>query len=279
MNERPTIAIIGAGQMGSAIGARCVERGARVITPLAGRSQASQQRALEVGMESCTLEELVRAQAILSIVPPGEAMQVAESLLPLLAHAPALFIDANALAPASKQAMAQRVAEAGGRFLDGVIIGPPPRKTEPGPRIYASGEYAADAAFLGSYGLDLRVLDGPVGIAAALKMCYGGLNKGITALTTAVLLAAERSGVSEALLDEWVISLPYIRKSAPKSVPAMYPKAHRWIAEFEEIAAFAGEDAASSEIFAAIARFFEERARSAEAGDELAEITAILGRG
>lgn len=278
MAERPVIAIFGAGQMGSAVGARLVAHGARVITPLASRSEPSIARAEAAGMEPCTLEATAGARAILSIVPPGQAMQVADMLLPLLKNASPPFIDANALAPASKQAMAERVARAGGRFLDGVIIGPPPRETGPGPRFYLSGEGMEDAAFLRDFGLDLRVLDGMVGTAAALKMCYGGLNKGITALTTAVLLAAGRSGVGEALMDEWSISQPFVRESAPRSVPAMYPKAYRWIAEFEEIAAFTGEDGASSEIFGAIARFFEERALAHRDGTELEGVSAILGR-
>ena len=37
----------------------------------------------------------------------------------------------------------------------------------------------------------------------------------------------------------------------------MYSKAYRWVAEMEEIAGFIGEDHAESEIFTAMARFYE----------------------
>ena len=41
----PTIAVIAPGAMGSAIGARLVEHGARVLTSLDGRGPASRARA------------------------------------------------------------------------------------------------------------------------------------------------------------------------------------------------------------------------------------------
>ena len=43
---------------------------------------------------------------------------------------------------------------------------------------------------------------GGVGDASALKMCYGALNKGVTALGATVILAAERAGVGAALRGE-----------------------------------------------------------------------------
>ncbi|WP_336953130.1 NAD(P)-dependent oxidoreductase [Sphingobium aromaticivastans] len=276
MSGKPIIAIIGAGQMGSAIGARCLAYGAAVITPLSGRSKASCDRARLAGMQACEFDELPSARWIVSIVPPAEAQRVADQVAPFLAKRGPLFIDANALAPATKCAMAARIEAGGGYFVDGAIIGHPPRAGETGPRFYLSGEFAPEALALRDLGIDLRVLEGSIGTAAALKMCYASLNKGITALTSAALLAADRSGIADPLMDEWNISQSFIRDRARQSVPAMYPKAHRWIAEFEEIADFVGNETAEGHMFSALGEFFAERASSKAQDTELARIKAIL---
>ena len=67
-----TIAVIGTGDMGSAVGRVLVENGQRVITCLKGRSESSTRLAYEAGIENIdTLEEVVvQAELFLSILPP-----------------------------------------------------------------------------------------------------------------------------------------------------------------------------------------------------------------
>jgi hypothetical protein len=57
----------------------------------------------------------------------------------------------------------------------------------------------------------------------------------------------------------------------------MFPKAYRWVAEMEEIAAFQGDDKAAHDIYLGIARLYERFASgqdgsSAAAKDELAAL-------
>jgi hypothetical protein len=79
-------------------------------------------------------------------------------------------------------------------------------------------------------------LDGPVGAASALKVCYAAWNKGATALLAGIRALAEQEGVDAALLAEWKISLPDIPKRS-EMVTVSARKAWRWIVEMEEIAA------------------------------------------
>jgi 3-hydroxyisobutyrate dehydrogenase-like beta-hydroxyacid dehydrogenase len=72
------IAILSPGAMGSAISARLVERGARVLTLLEGRSAATVNRAHAAGMEDVSPETIATADLILSIVPPSEAVGLAK---------------------------------------------------------------------------------------------------------------------------------------------------------------------------------------------------------
>ena len=67
----PIVAIIAPGAMGSAVGARLVERDIDVITSLAGRSRSSSERAERSGMRPAPDAEIAKAAFILSIVPPS----------------------------------------------------------------------------------------------------------------------------------------------------------------------------------------------------------------
>ncbi|WP_202385554.1 NAD(P)-dependent oxidoreductase [Altericroceibacterium endophyticum] len=273
-----TIAIIGAGAMGSGIAARLSENDCRVLTNLDRRSEASRQRAAQAGMEDVPLEALAEAELILSIIPPVEAGEVADRLTPLLSgpNAP-LFCDANAIAPETAKDLAARISGMGGAMVDGGIIGAPPRADYDGPRLYVSGGEAGHLAKLGDYGLDVRVLDGPIGAASALKMCYGGINKGIIGLTTALLLAAERHGAGPDLRKEFGISQQHLLESSRRTIPQMYPKAYRWDGEMAEISSFLSkDDPAAAKIWEGLAEFFTDRAAAHEDGVELAALEQLL---
>jgi len=272
-----TFAIIGAGAMGSAIARRLTHNGAGVLTRLAGRSAQSHARAAEAGMTDAAFEEMARAELVLSVVPPAAAHEVVEELAPLFALPGApVFCDANACNPQTKQRLAARVAELGGRMVDGAIIGPPPSAAAE-PRLYLSREGADMVAPLRAFGIDARALKGPLGAAAALKMCYGGINKGGIALVTALLLAAERHGAADDLVAELGISQKPLLERSRRQIPEMYPKAWRWDPEMDEVAAFLqDDDPAAAAVWRALARFYAGRAAANEAGSELPRLEAIL---
>jgi 3-hydroxyisobutyrate dehydrogenase-like beta-hydroxyacid dehydrogenase len=256
------IAIYSAGAMGSALSRRLREHGARVLTSLSGRSAATVERARAAGMEDAPLQTIATADLLLSIVPPGEAVALAGELVTYLSesrHKP-VYIDCNALSPNTKTQVALMLAETGCDVVDGAIIGGPPQPREKGPRIYVSGEQSSRASILRTLGLDLRQIDGPVGAAAALKMSYSGISKGLTAIGTAMLLAASRSGSARSLHQELSESLPQLLSRFESGIPDMYPKAYRWVAEMREIAAFLQEDKAAAMIFEGAAQLYERLA-------------------
>ena len=67
-------------------------------------------------------------------------------------------------------------------------------------------------------------------------MCYGALTKGLQALGTELLVAAEMLGLAEALRMEQEESVPELLGWLRRLVPSMPPKAYRWVGEMEEIA-------------------------------------------
>jgi 3-hydroxyisobutyrate dehydrogenase-like beta-hydroxyacid dehydrogenase len=259
---KPSIAILAPGNMGAALAGVLTRHGVPVHTHLAGRSPASVQRAAAAGMQDASLAELVEADFLLSILPPAAAVPFAESIAPLLAQARRrpLFVDCNAKSPQTARQIGALVAASGTPFVDAAIIGLPPKPGGPVPRLYAAGEAAPRLAMLTEHGLDIRVMDGPVGAAAALKMSFAGINKGLTAIASAMILAADRAGAATALREE-LLGWPMLYESLSRQVPDMLPKAHRWVAEMHEIARFAAEDPAAAEIYEAAAQLYERIAR------------------
>jgi 3-hydroxyisobutyrate dehydrogenase-like beta-hydroxyacid dehydrogenase len=253
------IAVLAAGAMGSAVGRRLVEHGARVLTSLDGRSAATRSRALAAGMIEAGDDQIAGADIILSILPPAEAVALAQRLAPALCRSgkQVIYVDCNAVNVATVQRVAGILAATPARFVDGAIIGAPPRPGTPGPTFYFAGEPAADLGCLQALGLRTRTLDGTVGAASALKMAYAGITKGLTALAAAMVLAASRAGAAEALHRELAASQPQLFKRFQSALPDMAPKADRWVAEMREIAGFAGEDSAVARIYQGIADLYE----------------------
>jgi 3-hydroxyisobutyrate dehydrogenase-like beta-hydroxyacid dehydrogenase len=276
---KPVIAIIGAGAMGSAVGKRLVEHGLEVMTPLEGRSDASRKRARDAGITPAGNEQLAASDMVLSIIPPGDALPVAKKLAPVLARSNKrpIYIDCNAVNAVTAERIGGVVTGAGVPFVDAGIIGGPPAAGYKGPAFYASGTDASRFAALNDYGLNVRVIDGPVGAASAMKMSYAGITKGFTALGSVMMLAATRAGTAEALHRELAQSQPELLAWLTRAVPRMYSKAYRWIAEMEEIAGFAEEDPAGHQIFEGAAELYRRLAADFEgANTETAALTKFL---
>ena len=265
----PTVAIIAPGNMGSGVGQRLSEHKVKVLTSLAGRSAASAKRARAAGMTAVADAQLTESDFLLSIVPPGDALGLAKRLSGVLtaANKKPVYVECNAVSPRTLLEIAAVVGSTGCPFVGAGIIGPPPKPGTTDTRFYAAGPSAGLFAKLNEFGLIVRVLDGPLTAASALKMSYAGITKGFTALGAAMMLAASRGGSAEALKAELAESRPDLLGYLTRQVPAMYQKAYRWVAELEEIAEFVGEDHPEHAMLDAAARLYERIAKDVE-GDK-----------
>ena len=275
-----TVAIIAMGEMGSGIARRFIERGARVLTSVEGRSAASVERAEAAGVEMLADADVVaRADIFLSIVPPASARDLAIRFLALAEgsrRVPA-FIDCNAIAPRTLYGIATGFADRGLRFIDASIIGVAPKPDGSGPRLYLSGPAGDEAEIIGSLGIKTRVLSDRLGEASALKMAYAGIGKGFQALGTAMALGAARAGVSRHLVEELADSQPQLYAWLREMLPAMYAKAYRWNGEMLEISAFLEPERGAAEMFAGAAALYRHVAEDHRAGPD-SEIVSILER-
>jgi 3-hydroxyisobutyrate dehydrogenase-like beta-hydroxyacid dehydrogenase len=255
----PTVAIIAPGNMGAAVAKRLAEHKVAVRTSLAGRGQASARRAQEAGMQSVDERSVAEADFLMSIVPPGEALALAERLAGVLtaANKKPIYVECNAVSPQTMNQIAKVIGKTGCTFVGAAIIGPPPQPGTSKTKFYAAGPAAAEFTKLNDYGLIVRLLDGPANAASALKMSYAGITKGFTALGAAMMLAATRGGSARALQAELAESQPALLGYLSRSVPDMYQKAYRWVAELDEISAFVGNDHDEHAMLAAAARLYE----------------------
>ena len=236
--EFSTVAILSPGDMGHAVGQRLREHELDVVTCLAGRSDRTRDLADKAGIRDVgTMEELVKQSDLVmsmtvSEAVPGLCRQVADAMR--ATGSDALFAECNAIAPQLARELEPVIVDAGGRYVDVSIIGGPPR---PGysPHFYASGAQAAEFERLNDFGLTVLRLEGDVGQASGIKMCYAAMTKGSWALYTELLIAAELMGLTEPLLAEFKSGQEAVLQRMERTIPTVPPRSRRWVSEMEEI--------------------------------------------
>jgi len=235
-----TIGVLHPGEMGSAVGAALKAGGHRVLWASAGRGSATAARAAADGLEDAgDVAAIARTAAtIVSVCPPASALDLAREVAALRFRG--VFVDGNAVSPATAREIGQIVEAGGATFVDGGIIGPPPRKAGV-TRLYLSGGAASRVAALcqGSL-LEPVVVEGPPGAASAVKVAYAAWTKGHAALLMAVRAFAVHERVDATLLAEWARSQPGLAQRSEDAVRSNSRKAWRFVGEMEEIASALG---------------------------------------
>jgi 3-hydroxyisobutyrate dehydrogenase-like beta-hydroxyacid dehydrogenase len=237
-----TVGILGAGDMGSGVASALTDAGFRVVTDLSGRSQETRELAARARMEDLgSLHEVLGAsRVLLSILPPAAAVPFARRVATESAGVarPPLFADCNAVSPATARSIGELVAAAGLDYLDVGIVGRPPREGARLPtRFYVSGAKRGLLLTLDVPRILMIDLGELPGAASAIKMVYASLNKGVDALLTAVLLAAEGLGVRAELMAELERSQGPLLERMQRRLPYLAATAERFAPEMTEIAA------------------------------------------
>ena len=215
------IGLVHPGEMGAAVGAALRTGGHEVLWASAGRSAATAARARDAGLaDAGTPGELAgRCDVVVSLCPPHAAVETAKPF----SGFGGIYVDANAIAPATAQAIAGTV----GRYVDGGVVGPPP--WEPGTtRLYLSGAESPAVAELFA-GSPLEAVVIASGSASAVKMAYAAWSKGTAALLLAIEAVARAEGVEETLRAEWARSLPNLAERLESARRSAEKKGWRWV--------------------------------------------------
>ena len=261
------ITVLHPGQMGSAVAAALTRRH-EVAWCAADRSSATRGRADEAGLLALAdlHEAAAWSQAVLSVCPPMAAGSVADAVL--AAGFTGLYVDANAIAPATTHRIATAVQGAGGEFVDGGIVGPPPRAADT-TRLFLAGERAPEvAAWFEDTHLGTVVLGGDVGDASALKASYAGWTKASAALLVAVRAHARAAGVENALLAEWDRSQPGLRDRCEATLARLLATAWRYEGEMAEIATSMDDHGVPAEFHDGAAAVYRRLARAQADGTD-----------
>ena len=233
------IAVLAAGEMGAGVGRQLGDAGHAVSTVVADRGRETVERAAEAGMlakpDLPTL--LADAEVVLSILPPAVSQSVAAEIAGVVRDTGRgfIFVECNAISPAHVQIIAGLFEQLPCTFVDGGIIGGPPRD-DYRPHLYLSGTIADDLDAILSPAFDVRWLGTEIGTASAMKMCYAAITKGVNSLLTAALLAAGRYELLEELSAELSESQPALLARAEKYVSRLPSDAERWAPEMRFIA-------------------------------------------
>jgi 3-hydroxyisobutyrate dehydrogenase-like beta-hydroxyacid dehydrogenase len=280
------IGLVGAGAMGSGMGAGWVVGGARVVTCLTGRSDRTRALAVAAGLDpvSSLDEVLAASDIVVSVVPPAAALSAAEEIAQAAQRVGVgpLVADLNAVAPSTVGKIQQVLTAAGCALVDGSISDAPPTAEAEPARVYVCGERAGEFAALPNPWLDVVCLSGPVGAASALKMCTASMYKGTKALIMQALLTAEAHSVRAEFLAD-------TRRAWPDDVPTWHTdvavaasKAWRFVDEMHEIARTQRDAGLPGALFEGVAAAYE-RAAGTELGhtdpegvDRTATVDAVI---
>lgn len=230
-----TMGLISPGSMGAAVAASATAAGTEVLWASEGRSVASMERATEAGLRDAgNLQTLCDSvDVLLSICPPHAAAANAAAVA--ACGFEGVYVDANAISPATARSIEETVGPAA-TFVDGGVIGAPPNPSNQ-TRLYLAGEQAPMLAGLLTAGtLEVIVMAGPPPAASALKVAFAAWTKGSSALLLAVRAYAAAESLDEELLLEWSRSLPDLPERTETTAGWVGPRAWRWAGEMDEIA-------------------------------------------
>lgn len=240
----PDIAFVGFGEAGHALASSWMR-------PARGTIKAYDIKLREAALSGLVLERCAQAGVepqpdpgpaldtaglVFSLVTADQALDAARSCAPHLLPG-ALWLDCNSCAPQTKEAAAEVIEAAGGRYVDVAVMAPVYFRRHEVPLLLSGPHAALAAARIETLGLRPKLAGGRVGEASSVKMLRSVMIKGLEALTTECILAARRAGVEDAVLASLQASDPGIdwRARATYNMERMLVHGARRAAEMEEV--------------------------------------------
>jgi 3-hydroxyisobutyrate dehydrogenase-like beta-hydroxyacid dehydrogenase len=262
------VGLLHPGVMGAQVGSLLRRAGHDVAWVRSGRSVDTARRAQNADLRPVAgLKAMAReCTVVVSLCPPGNAVEVARDLAK--ERFTGLYVDANATSPAAAEWIRGIIAEGGGRFVDGSIVGPPPESAGT-TRLFLAGRHAEAVEKLFTATILTPVLVGDrIGAASAVKMAYAGWTKASAAMLLALRSYAQAWDVEDALVEEWERSLPDLPERSTETAETIHRKAWRFVDEMRFIADALAESGlppgfhtAAADVFAALAGLKDDPTR------------------
>jgi len=192
-----SIAFVGFGEAGFTIGNGLTSAGLErllafdIATDSADRGPLIRERAEAAGATLVSSsEELARsADVLFSTVTCSAALDAARQTAPYLT-ARHIYADLNSVSPALKRDVAEVVQRSSASFVEAAVMAPVQPYGQRVPMLIGGPAARRFADLMAPFGMALEPIDGPIGKAAAVKMCRSIVVKGVEALLAECVLAA-----------------------------------------------------------------------------------------
>ncbi|MEO7939163.1 MAG: DUF1932 domain-containing protein [Burkholderiaceae bacterium] len=175
----------------------------------ASAAQRAHAGAADVLVCASMAQVCAQADLLISAVTASNTLVVAEEAARHLRPG-TVFLDLNSASPGTKQLAAERIAAAGGRYVEaGVMTSVPPY----GIRVpmLLGGPAAADLLpVLTAWGMGAAVVSDQLGVASAIKMCRSVMIKGLEALVIESYTTARAYGVEDHMVPTLQETFPGI---------------------------------------------------------------------
>lgn len=183
-------------------------------------------------------EALARsADVIFSTVTCSAALDAARQTAPFLT-ARHLYADLNSVSPSLKQDVADVITGTGAAFVEAAVMAPVQPYGQSVPMLVGGPSANRFVDVMTPFGMRLEVLDGPIGKAAAVKMCRSLVVKGVEALLAECVLAATQYDADEKVFASLQETWPGLdwKKLADYTIGRMVVHGERRAREMEEVA-------------------------------------------
>lgn len=237
----PRISFIGFGEAGQAIASGLRESGIEriaawdILFPAAeGAKLKAAGEKMGVHLAHSAAGAAANADMVISAVTAASSYEAAESVAPHLSGNP-YYLDINSVSPGKKQATA-KLLDGRARYVDVAVVAPIHPKRHKTPLLISGPHAEAAAPLLQELDMQLRIVKGDVGAAAAIKMIRSVMIKGIEALTLECFLAAHRAGIVDEVADSMKNNYPGVdfKQVADYNLERMASHGERRAAEMEE---------------------------------------------
>lgn len=224
--QRPVIALLFPGDMGTQIAKELIKHQFKVITAGEGRSPRTLQNIQNAGIEDAgSLQNVVdQAEIILSLTSPEGSMAIAEQAVFCLKKTEnrPVYFDLNSNTPAAALAIESLFSAISIKFINGAVMGAskdiPDHAT-----LVVSGMYRNVFIDLFSTLFTIKDAGEKTEAASAYKLLFSMVNKGMNALFFETMTAAAHFGILDELNESLQAFIPGTYKDLTKTTPT-YPQ-------------------------------------------------------
>lgn len=165
-----------------------------------GIALGKEARGLDVAIEGTYTAALSEADLIICAVQGEHALEAATAAAPFLKKG-AHYLDLCTVTGRMSDDDRTPIEVAGGRYIDIAVMGGFFKQGIKAPMLVAGEDAAPMVAWMNSNGFEAKRLGDKPGSASSVKMLRSTLVKGIEALGVESLVAAQRQGILEEVLD------------------------------------------------------------------------------